>query len=68
MDLKVRVGGSKPIVVDEHGQPVAGARVHRVTFPEQKVSGIDGDTYEISGPGEAEATVDGRRVILPLCG
>lgn len=68
MEYRVQVGGSKPIVVDQNGHPVANAPAHRVRFPEHKISGPDGDTYELSGPGTAEATIGGKRVSdIPLC-
>ena len=48
---KVNVGAGVPQVFDLSGQPVAGARVRRITFPDESVTEPSGTKNYISGPG-----------------
>lgn len=66
MGLRVIIDDGLPVVIDDNGQRVPGASINRVDFPTQKISGPGGDTWEISGSGQVEVTIDGKRAILPL--
>lgn len=65
---KVNVGAGVPKVLDLSGQPVAGTRVRKITFPNESVTGPSGTVNYISGPGEAEIEVNGQVFPgVPLC-
>jgi hypothetical protein len=61
-------GGTRPIVVDASGVPVADATVTRISFPEGSRDFNGKTTYYISGPGEAKIEVAGQVFSgVPLC-
>jgi hypothetical protein len=68
MTYRVKVGPHMPNVVDMSGQPVSGARVMRIEFPDEEVTGPDGTYKYISGPGVATIRVNGQEHShVPLC-
>jgi hypothetical protein len=59
---KVKIAEGKPWVVDQHGNQVANANVHKIFFPERKIETADGPVWVIDGSGKAEISVDGKSV------
>lgn len=67
MTYRVRINPN-PIVVDDDGAPVVGARVLEIVFPSDTVETIVGRVNVIVGAGRAKIMVGGRTLrSIPLC-
>ena len=59
---KVKIARGKPWVIDQKGNQVANAKVHKIYFPERKIETADGPVWEIDGSGKAEISIDGKSI------
>jgi hypothetical protein len=63
---QVKIGNEKPVVIDQQGNSVPQAKVHRIEFPRIRIDTPNGTIWEISGPATAEISVSGKGYTVPV--